>query len=143
MTFAVALAVVVAAASPGFPASPKQRPHPSYQVVDPPRVMFDAAQPMTLYMNKNGGTFTCPGGLTDPDDATQNKSTIACGAPNGSGTVTPFQGDDAAWQTVFSCIKNLYAPFNLNVVDVQPTSGQYIEAVIGGSPDQVGQPSAV
>ncbi len=140
MFIAVSLTLAALAPTPAMTPVPKiDRPLPTYVWVEPdPTRLYAAGDPLVLYMNRHGGTFTCGN-----DDATHNRSSIACGADNGVATVTPFAGSDQQWQTVMGCITDLYSRFRITVTDVQPLDATYIEAVIGGSPGQTGEPNGV
>ena len=86
-------------------------------------------------MNRHGGRYTC-----GDNDSRTNSSTIACGS---SGDVGPWPGSDAEWASFMGCATELFSPFNFQITDVEPSSGDYVEAVIGGSPGDVGMPSGV
>ncbi len=85
--------------------------------------------PLPIFLNGNGGTYY-PG----QDDSRQNTSIV----PNGTSTIDPYGGSSSQWQQVVSCLTDQLAPFNVTVVTQEPAGGQYIEAVIGGRPQQVG-----
>jgi hypothetical protein len=40
-------------------------------------------------------------------------------------------------------VKDRFARFDVNVVDTEPRSGDWVEAVVGGTPDELGLPGAV
>lgn len=48
-----------------------------------------------------------------------------------------YGGGDAAWTKVVGCVKAQFAPFQLDVVDQEPT-GDHITAVVGGLASQLG-----
>ncbi len=48
-----------------------------------------------------------------------------------------YGGGDAAWGKVVTCVKAQFAPFQLDVVDREPT-GEHITAVVGGLASQLG-----
>ncbi len=48
-----------------------------------------------------------------------------------------YGGGDAAWGKVVTCVKAQFAPFQLDVVDREP-SGEHITAVVGGLASQLG-----
>ena len=49
-----------------------------------------------------------------------------------------FGGGDRAWAGIVACVKDHYAPFQVDIVDQKPARGQYITAVIGGRASQLG-----
>ena len=93
-------------------------------------------EPFVIFMNRSGGTYTC-----GDNDSSENVSTIACGASPAQ--VGAWPGSDAEWQQYMDCSIEMFSRFNLRVTDVEPTSGPYVEAVVGGSPWQVGMGSGV
>lgn len=90
--------------------------------------------PLPIFLNRNGGTYS-PG----PDDSRQNTSIV----PNGVSTVSAFSGSNNQWQTVVDCLTEMFAPYNAVIVEVEPPNGEYIEAVIGGFPQELGLPNGV
>jgi MYXO-CTERM domain-containing protein len=96
--------------------------------------MAAVGDPLVIYMNRWGGTFV--GG---PNNSATNTSSIVQGTAN----VTPFGGTDGQWNEVRTCVQDLFSRFNLVVTDVEPTSGNYVEAVVAGSPNQIGMPWGV
>ncbi|MBI1948713.1 MAG: Ig-like domain-containing protein [Deltaproteobacteria bacterium] len=91
--------------------------------------------PFPIFMNRHGGRYTC-----GDNDSRTNSSTIAC---SGGGDVGPWPGSDAEWQSFMACSTDLFSRFNVEITDVEPGSGDYVEAVIGGNPGDVGMPSGV
>lgn len=91
--------------------------------------------PMIVFMQRNGGTYY--GGN---NDSSQNRSSIV---PGQSATVGPFHLGDAAWEEVMDCTTEMFSRFNVQVTDVEPQSGAYIESVVGGHPSQLGLPNGV
>jgi hypothetical protein len=90
--------------------------------------------PLPIFLNRFGGTYS-PG----QDDSRANTSIV----PNQRSTVTAYNGGDGEWSQVVSCLTDMFAPYNVVIVENEPAGGEYIEAVIGGSPQQVGLPSGV
>jgi len=87
-----------------------------------------------IYMNKNGGTFT-PGN----NDSRTNRSSI----PNQTSTIAPWNISDAAWQQIMTCVKAQFAPFDVQITDVDPGQVPHIESVVAGSPQDVGMQQGV
>lgn len=85
--------------------------------------------PLPIYLNRFGGTYS-PG----RDDSRNNTSIV----PNQRSTVGPYAGSQAQWDQVVSCLQDLFSRFNVVMVEQEPAGGEYIESVIGGSPQQVG-----
>ncbi len=137
----LALALLAVALSPQEAADLSAvvgRPLPAMVVLstEPRSISFAPGGPaLPIFLNRNGGSYSC-----GDDDSAHNLSSIVCG---GGGDVGGFPGTDAQWQQVVGCVREEFSPFNLAVTDQEPASGQYIEAVVGGSPGQAGMPSGV
>lgn len=90
--------------------------------------------PLPIFLNRYGGRYS-PG----QDDSRQNTSIV----PNRPSTVSGFSGSEAQWQAVVSCITTMWAPYNVTITETEPAGGEYVEAVIGGTPGEVGLPQGV
>jgi Matrixin len=53
-------------------------------------------------------------------------------------TIPRFGGGDRAWSGIVACVKQQFAPFQIDVVERAPARGSYITAVIGGRASQLG-----
>jgi MYXO-CTERM domain-containing protein len=148
--FAISLAIPLALAACGADerapeAYPEVRPAnargiyipvaPQRTTFSEPEATFALAEPLPIYMHRHGGTYT--GGN---DDSSQNRSSVV---GSGSASVDAFDGGDAVWAEVMACTQDQFARFNAYVTDVEPTSGDYVEAVVGGYPQQIGLPNGV
>ncbi len=121
------------------------RPRGTSHAISPSRSVALTAQgaqaripggpPMIVFMQRNGGTYY--GGN---NDSSQNRSSIV---PGQSAQVGPFHLGDNAWDEVMDCTTEMFSRFNVLVTDVEPTSGAYIESVVGGHPSQLGLPNGV
>ena len=49
-----------------------------------------------------------------------------------------FGGGDRAWSGIVGCVKDQFAPFEVEVVDRKPAGGKFITAVVGGRASQLG-----
>lgn len=87
-----------------------------------------------IYMNRNGGTFT-PGF----DNSSSNVSSV----PNNTATVSAWSYGDAKWNELMTCVRAMYARWDVEVTDKDPGSVPHIESVVGGTPGQVGLPNGV
>jgi MYXO-CTERM domain-containing protein len=92
------------------------------------------AQSRIIYMNKNGVTLS-PGN----NDARTNRSTIVTQTT----TFAAWNVSATNWQTVMTCMRDLFARFDVQIVDTDPGNVPHMEAVFGGSPTQVGMPTNV
>jgi MYXO-CTERM domain-containing protein len=98
------------------------------------KMFAPGGEPLGIFLNRWGGTYT--GGN---DDAANNVSSIVSGTNN----VGAFLGTDEQWDTVKTCVADMFAPFNVFVTDFEPTDSSYVEAVVGGSPGDIGMPYGV
>lgn len=88
-----------------------------------------------VFLNRHGGTYS-PGF----DDARTNRSSII----SGTRSLPAFAGDDADWESVIEHVRLMYKHFDVSFVDVEPPlTTRYIEAVVGGHPNQLGFSSGV
>ncbi len=93
-----------------------------------------AAAPRTIYLNRNGATYQVGSTPTNSAANTANRDILGF-----SGTVViPPLLTGFNWANISTCVKTHFAPYNIRVVEVEPTSGQYIEAVVGGDGTEVG-----
>src|ERR1044071_2492144 len=46
---------------------------------------------------------------------------------------------DAEWMALVTCMQEVYSPYNLTVTDVLPSDAGYNEAIIAGTPNEIGQ----
>jgi hypothetical protein len=91
-----------------------------------------AAEEATLYLNRTGGAFTF---AEQYNDSRQNLSSVLSQGPV---DIAGWDVDDALWQEVTTCVSDLFAPFGVRVIDTDPGEESHIEAVLGGSPSELG-----
>ena len=92
------------------------------------------AQSRIIYLNPDGAILY-PG---DNDSSRDISSVVA------EPTLIPgWDTDFDTWAETAQCIAELYAPFDVTVTDEDPGDVPHIEAVIGGSPADVGLPDNV
>jgi len=89
----------------------------------------------TVYLNRTGVTLS-PGN----NDSRTNRSTIA----SQQTTLPAWNTDTTTWNATVACMRELFQPFNVTITDTEPPSTtNYVEAVFGGSPGQLGLPNGV
>lgn len=108
----------------------RQRPPAA---VPAPRPIADG--PRVLYLNITGGTYTFDDAEAT-DSATDNVANVSDGPADA--TIPPLDTDAFDWPWIRDCVRDAFAPYDLEVVETEPTSGDYLEAVIGGHGDAVG-----
>ncbi len=92
------------------------------------------AQSKVIYLNKNGVTLQ-PGN----NDSRTNRSTLASQAT----TLPAWNVSATTWTATVTCMKELFAPFDVQVTETDPGQTPHIEAVFGGSPGMLGMPNGV
>jgi MYXO-CTERM domain-containing protein len=98
-------------------------------IADDPTWSTILNEPQVVYINKNGGTYTFS------SSSNTNSATNVVQGGNGfpsSGNVTIAPQAVANWDQVMSCIRTSFSPFNITVVEAEPSSGPYVEAILGG-----------
>lgn len=146
------LAVTALAAAPALAMSPWEaaehaieigRPVTSYVNVPDIEITHHAvifggpaSSALPIYLNRFGGSYTCGN-----DDSATNRSSVICGGD--SGDIGSFSGSDNQWNFVRDCVSDMFAPFNVYVTDLEPTGVDYVEAVVGGVPQDAGMPNGV
>jgi MYXO-CTERM domain-containing protein len=84
-----------------------------------------------LYLNRcRGGCEIHPG----PEDSRLNQSSIV----DRTSHLGAFNVGDNAWDRVVDCVTGLYAPFGIEVTDVDPGDQPHFEAIVAGRPDDIG-----
>lgn len=87
------------------------------------------AQSRILYLNKTGVVLS-PG----ENDARLNRSSIVTAQ-----TAIPAWNVSATnWNNVVLCMRELFAAYDVQIVETDPGSAPHMEAVFGGSPTQLG-----
>jgi hypothetical protein len=107
---------------------------PSANAVSTP---FAAPARRTIYLNRMGGTYNVAGNATS--SATNAVSTIASGdgRAHANAVIPPLEAS-FNWPYIVDCIKKQYKPYNIIVTETEPTSGSYVEAVVGGNGSSMG-----
>jgi len=85
-----------------------------------------------IYLNRCAGA-----GCTVAQGAT-NSTTAPVHSSLGHGVLSPFSRGDKTWNTVVSCMKDVYAPFNVEITETDPGAEPHFEIMIGGMPQQIG-----
>ena len=92
------------------------------------------AQSRIIYLNRKGVTLY-PGN----DDARTNRSSIV----SGTSQVPAWNTSETNWAATVACMKDMFARWDVTVTDQDPGMVPHMEAVFGGSPQNVGMPSGV
>ncbi|HEY4239771.1 MAG TPA: Ig-like domain-containing protein [Kofleriaceae bacterium] len=120
------------------------RPRATYRWLDPGTqgvLPYAQATPANvshvIYMNNcqpSGCALT-----VGNNDSTHNVSSI----PTRASTVTAYSGSAANWSSLVQCVQQTYAPFDVQIVDTRPASGNYHMAIVAGRPADVEESNGV
>ena len=99
-----------------------------------PRAMKAGApgERVTVWLNGGGGHF-----LPGWEDSAKDTSSVVYGRADAV-DVPAWQGSAAHWRELVSCVRDRYAPFAIDIVERRPSTGDYIQAVIGGRSSVLG-----
>ncbi len=104
----------------------------------PPRITAISGDPRAtsrvIYLNRDGALLT-PG----DNDSRRDQSSIVTEPV----LITPWDVDDDTWDETMSCMRDMYARFDVTITDVDPGDQPHIEAIFGGHPNDVGLPDGV
>ncbi len=89
----------------------------------------------TLFVHRCPEVVGCPITAGNEDDSSANISSIAGFSQV---TIGPFTRGDAVWAGVMACVRETYAPFNIDVTDVDPGGDPHYEVIVGGKNADLG-----
>lgn len=120
-----------------------EKPRATYRWTDPSRVgaTFVAPPPANvdhiIYLNR------CVGGCT-LHPGQNNSTTDTSNIVTSTSHISQYSGTDAQWQQIVSCVRQTYAPFNVQIVEDRPASGtNYHMAIVAGRAAEAGEQSGV
>lgn len=87
------------------------------------------AQTRTVYLNKSGVTL-----MPGVNDSRTNRSSLVTKTT----TIAPWNPSPLLWSQTVSCIRDIFAPFDLAITETDPGPVPHIEAVFGGSAATLG-----
>ncbi len=89
--------------------------------------------PRVIYLHR--GALTLTGG---DDAAHRNRSSVVASAQRSRVTVPGFNGSNARWQAIVKCVRTLFSPFDIEVVEERPSGSDYMMVVVGGRARDIG-----
>lgn len=95
-----------------------------------------AGGPRTVYLNRFGGTYHITTGATNSATQTANVDVTNDGRTRDA-VIAPMAAD-FDWAFISGCVQDHYAQYDLVFVESRPTSGVYLEAVVGGTGQELG-----
>lgn len=85
----------------------------------------------TVYLNRYGGTYNIANAATDSATNTANVIAAGDGRPHANAVIPPLESS-FDWPYIVECVKQQYQPYGVIVTESEPSSGDYVEAVVGG-----------
>jgi hypothetical protein len=96
------------------------------------KTTYQPGDGLTIFVNPAGGTYHA--GVDDPASGT---SSVV--ASSGRGQVTiPAYGGRTDWDALVKCVAGELDGLNVTVSDVRPSTGAYVEVVMGGDGSELG-----
>lgn len=142
-TAVLSLLLINAACGPSIDSAPNeataQRPTAQYTgrvevhgdavYIDEPALRGSGERPTKLFVNRYGGTFYAGA----YDDALTNRSRIIRDwNPNSTVQMPAWNGTNADWNYIMTCVRGILAPYQIQVVDERPSTGVYSMVNVGG-----------
>ncbi|HET6613719.1 MAG TPA: hypothetical protein VFG83_17085 [Kofleriaceae bacterium] len=142
LTLAAAWPVVLAyptlAAAEPTQQPPTERSTTTYQFVPVPETAAqETGISKIIFLNRcEGGCIVKPG----DNDARANTSSIV----KQTSAISEFAYSDEVWNQVVDCVKEVYAPYDVEIVTEDPGNSTFHhEAIVAGDPSEVGLPENV
>lgn len=86
-----------------------------------------------IYLARGPLTFA-PG----DDDASAGRSSVVAAQGSVNVKVPGWKGTDKGWTQLMTCVRKLFAPFDVEVTDRRPTTDDFILVAVGGRPTDIG-----
>lgn len=93
-----------------------------------------------VYLNRFGGTYNIAPAATDAATNTASVRVSATGSAR-TAMIAPL-GSNFDWPMVVACVKEHYKDIDVRFVESEPTTGPYLEAVVGGNGSELGFPAS-
>lgn len=103
-----------------------------WEDIDPATVPTPAANSNTIFLNR------CTGGCTVRQGATDSRADQSSIPEAGIVTLGALSADDATWNDIVSCMRDVFAPVNVEIVTDDPGTAPHFEIMFGGQPGQMG-----
>ena len=94
---------------------------------------FDHKPTKTIFLERNAVDLK-PG----EDDAARGISSVLANATNKPARSKGWTGGDAKWKELVSCVKTMFAPFDVAITDQRPSGDNFMMVVVGGKPTDIG-----
>jgi hypothetical protein len=110
--------------------------------IDPARDL--AADARSAHLSHLLFVNRCPGGCTvnpGTNDARANSSSVVSRFGSVPRTFTEFELGDEIFDAVIACVRDVYAPYDVQVVTEDPDSTLHHEAILAGFAEEMGYPA--
>ena len=109
--------------------------------IDPPaNEPAPALVSQTIYLNRCVGGCQIKKGADD--DATTTPITSAI--PDGDITLSEFVHSETVWNDFVTCMKEIYSPYDVNIVETRPPAGtKYHMAIVAGTSQEANRPGSL
>jgi hypothetical protein len=94
---------------------------------------FDTRPSKTIFLERNSVELR-PG----EDDAARGVSSVLLNATNKPVRSKSWSGGDKKWKSLVTCVQKLFSPFDVVVTDQRPSHDDFMMAVVGGKPADIG-----
>lgn len=125
-SYLFALLLVVAAGPAG--AEPRPMTSKVWEDVSPDRVL-PAANTNKIFLNRCLGNCIVSPGTTD---SRIDRSSIV----SAQRSLSPFNYGDTTWNSIVSCVKDVFTPFGVEITTTDPGTANHFEIMIAGTPQQ-------
>jgi hypothetical protein len=113
------------------PAGVRPRSAMVWEAVDP-AIATAQVNSHVIYLNR------CPTSGCTVMQGTTNSTSDPLRSSLGHGVLGAFTQGDEIWREVVACMKEVYAPFNVQVTETDPAAQPHFEIVFGGRPQELG-----
>ena len=112
-----------------------QRPRGTYVLTDPnPAEQAGGEVSRIIYLNRCTGGCDITKVPRGENNARENTSDIPATNDGAVSTVDEFAGSEEHWNDLVACVKEVYAPYDVDVVTEDPGEVAYHEAIVAGDP---------
>lgn len=110
----------------------------AHYIVDDTMPVMDGTMPVindaradsrTIYLNRYGAKLQ-PG----PNDARSGRSSLI----NKPASIPPWNATPEHWSETVTCLREIFAPFDVQLTETDPGDVPHVEAIFGGAPSMLG-----
>ncbi|MFT3696648.1 MAG: Ig-like domain-containing protein [Kofleriaceae bacterium] len=98
--------------------------------------------PVIIFLNTKGGTYNITDSAPTSSKTNSANTDTAGDSRQHLNAVIPAIDSQFDWPYILQCVKTAYKPYNVTITETEPTSGDYVEAAIGGDGTATGWDSS-